>query len=853
MKKILIAIVCLLMLMPIFAYAPPVKAQTPSITGSYVKDVNGVPAIMVQYGEEERVLDDVMYITYSYSENNVKHMAENGTTTFGFMLNLGDSSPRWTDPVWTGKTGGGVNVYSNNLLDYRIQMTTRVCPDAKILIRFYVGVPLSWLAEHPEEYALTKNKNGELGNRYGEGSIADTNQNHPTLYSDVILAEMGRALEDTVRYLEELYGGNILGYTLSGLGSEEWYSIGWHGSAIDDYSPQAEEKFKIFLREKYGTDEALRTAWRKGNDFTFDNVRIPDPNRRLVFSGEMFRDPEKDMDIVDFFRFYNEHVPDTIISLAKSIKTACPNKIVGALYGYQMEFGSDLSSNHNALGKLVDSPYIDFVKIEGGRVYRIAGQGGDNYLGPLDTIRVAGKVTILDNDTITHRIPEADAYKGFSESQHKTIANGASGSNGATKNAEDAANIQKRFLGFAIANSFTTTFFDLHGGYYQDTYLRKAMADAESVYTQSFGSDRSSAAEILIVSDELSLCYTKVSNEGNPYLVNESNKTIRNLMFVGAPYDIVLTRDLAKIDLSQYKMILFFCPYHVSDEDLKCINLAKGGGRTLYFTYAPGLFYGANRTPERMSLVTGINIVSAGKKGVNKMTIEKSDEPFAAGYFIDYYNPFTDNTVATIDTKQTMELFTVNDPDAVIVGKNENLNVLAYKRMTGENGDYTTAYIPFAGFTEELLRAYARFAGVHIYTDVYKVDAAKDRYDNVNIGREYITIHANGTRERTLHFPKRVDVYDAISNELIQSDTDSVTLSMNNIETVMLHVLAAGTVPNFNVSVSESPPTSSAPESEPDLIPDSGSIGNYFIWIFVGAGAIVVLVGAVIFLLKKKK
>jgi len=123
----------------------------------------------------------------------------------------------------------------------------------------------------------------------------------------------------------------------------------------------------------------------------------------------------------------------------------------------------------------------------------------------------------------------------------------------------------------------------------------------------------------------------------------------------------------------------------------------------------------------------------------------------------------------------------------------------------------------------------------------------------VNIGREYITIHANGTRERTLHFPKRVDVYDAISNELIQSDTDSVTLSMNNIETVMLHVLAAGTVPNFNVSVSESPPTSSAPESEPDLIPDSGSIGNYFIWIFVGAGAIVVLVGAVIFLLKKKK
>jgi len=76
--------------------------------------------------------------------------------------------------------------------------------------------------------------------------------------------------------------------------------------------------------------------------------------------------------------------------------------------------------------------------------------------------------------------------------------------------------------------------------------------------------------------------------------------------------------------------------------------------------------------------------------------------------------------------------------------------------------------------TASIYRELARWAGVHIYNE---------GSDTFYLNRSYVCIHANGAGSRTITFPQAVDIYDALTENLLQSNTSSYTRSYADGET----------------------------------------------------------------------
>jgi uncharacterized repeat protein (TIGR02543 family) len=762
--------------------------STKKIVASKVMNVNGNPAFVVDYGDKSEVMDDIPYVTYSYTKDNVKYMADNGSKTFEFVVTFADSADLWTKPVWLGQDKLGNNIFDYSLLDERINMTLSVCPDAKILIRLYLGVPGSWLKDIANEdaRAVTMKADGTKSFYYANNGITADNRYYYSISSGKVKQEMGRALKESVTRLESKYGGNILGYTLTGLATEEWYRHGWHSSTFDDYSPAAELEFKNFLRSKYKTDSSLRAAWNKGSSFTFDSVSIPAASRRVAnTSGGNFLNTTTDMDLIDFYRFYNESVPDFINAVAGYVKLASPNKIVGCIYGYQYEFGSDPASGENALGKLSRAENIDFVKFEAGASFRLSGKGGDNFRGPATSVMMNGKVTMIDNDTATSMFKQTDAFKNADPTLVAQYEKTMPATNGLTSTPYLSGNVEKRIIGFAGSNGFIPTFFDLHGGYYNEVEIRTAMAEAEKIYKASMTYDRTSASQILLVTDEASCDYIKTDYiyDGNTAMAEDTRRVINNLMKSGMPYDSIVVDDLDKANLDQYKIIYFMCSYNATDAQRALIENAKGGNRTIVWAYAPGIFNNSLRNDSYMKSLTGLDI-STTSFGLNQVSISNITD------FGQILSRITGTNNTSMSTNRSTERFKVNDPNATVIGTNGSFSNMAYRKFS----NWTSMYVPFAGLSVDIFRALGEFSGVHIYSDRNGVSDETLRYDTISAGKNLIFVHANGDRTRVIKFPTSSDVYDPLTNQKLASNVSSISLTMTNGTTKALRIQSPGSV-----------------------------------------------------------
>lgn len=181
-----------------------------------------------------------------------------------------------------------------------------VCPDAYIVPRLSTHPPISWCEENPDE--LVRYSDGEIrtAELYTESYIATL----PGMYSfgsEKWRRDAARAVEDTMDKIDALpYADRIIGYFFAAGGTSEWYYInpmhygekvvysdsgGFEQTAervtediVGDTSPAFRRAFSAYLKEIYGTDEALRRAW--GDDSVrIDEPRIPTGDERYFIYG----------------------------------------------------------------------------------------------------------------------------------------------------------------------------------------------------------------------------------------------------------------------------------------------------------------------------------------------------------------------------------------------------------------------------------------------------------------------------------------------------------------------------------------------------------------------------------------
>ena len=770
-----------------------VFGDSPKIARSFVQEYNGNTSIMIDYGNSDiRPYTDLSYMTYvsiGGKQNYYERMAKNGSKAFHFMVTLADSSTSFTQAVWRSVNESGKNVYDWSQIDNRMENILKSCPDAIVTVQVFTGAPGKWLNENDDACVMIKESANPFN--YSQTSIAIPSQRYPSVLSKKYREQSGLAVRDVISHVESKYGGNVVGYIMTGMATEEWYHHGWHNRSFDDFNPDVQTAFQAFVMAQYGTIEKVRAAWGKPASFTEADIEVLPPELRYGSKDATFYKDGTGTYVADFYRFYNEMIPDTIGFFADQVKTVAPEKVVGCFYGYQLEFSSDPGSGHNALGRLLKEKSVDFIKVSAGALDRFSGTGGDNIRAPLMSGALNNKVIMNDNDSATSMLgnPEVNCFSNeVGETLEKRKAEMARIC-GYAETPELSGEMLERIVMFASANGFLTTYFDLHGGYYAHPVIEKYAREIEQRYKTMFEYNRSSAAQLLVVADEKSCDYVQRQGiNGNGFLTSNTQNVDAKLIKLGVPYDLVLTDDIDKVDMSKYKMVWFINNYYVSAEQKAKIDKFKGDGRTILWSYAPGIINESGFNIANASEMTGISLQMSGEYTANHTVVKKSDDPLVKLLFAEKYS---DVEEFEEHNGNMSEQIVLNDPAAVVFGYSK----ANQKPQSGYRAfdNWKSVIIPNGDVSVATIRGIMKFAGVHIYEEA-RVDKDVDmvEYDTVYANNNMLVVHANGDGERTLKLPRSSDVYDALTKKLLHGGTNEFKVDMPNGYTETFLILPTG-------------------------------------------------------------
>lgn len=290
----------------------------------------------------------------------------------------------------------------------------------------------------------------------------------------------------------------VIGYFLGAGGTSEWYYVNQITEAgmnkYADVSPAFRREYGRILRERYGTEEKLRAAWKK-DDATFENPGIPDLHEReyvdidklIIHSLVTFecadridygihynnQEPTRKgvflnvngyRHVYDFFNAWHEGTANTMIHFARLLKQRNPDTLVGSFYGSLGCTDYYGSSTTTGTRKILDSGVVDFLAAPG--VYNNRWPGG--YVAQRevqDSFTLRKMLFLSEEDSRTHL--DCDFYRDANN--FFTI--------------QDTLNTLKRDFARNLCENTFAWWFDQHqnGGRYKHEDIYKMMAVQQRV------------------------------------------------------------------------------------------------------------------------------------------------------------------------------------------------------------------------------------------------------------------------------------------------------------------------------------------------------------------------------------
>lgn len=427
-------------------------------------------------------------------------------------------------------------------------------PHALLIPRPGLNAPKWWLEQNPDEAIVWKNNNPQQkANGWCWASPASARYRR----------EACEAMAEFVRHMEEKYGASVVGYHPYGQNTGEWFTPNtWLGGDAD-FGRAGLNAWRVWLKMKYATDAALRLAWGNG-EVTLGTAQAPSSELRREVQAAPLLDPGKnkrDQMLIDYNTFFQTQMTDTILAIAKTVRTATRGKkMVWFFYGYSFEFAGvakgPAASAHYNLRALLNSPDIDAICSPMSYFDRVPGGGGPCML-TAESVAAAGKMYIYEDDTRTP-LAKNDHFPGY-ESGSDSVA--------------EAQALLRRNLGQSAVRNCGLWWMDLGGsGWFNDARLWTVMREQEPVDRYFLKHPTPYRPDVGVFLDETAAL--KIT--AGKYSAKMMGRLREPLDRLGTPYGQYLLDDLLNGNVKPPKLCLVLNPAAFDDVQKRCIREAVG-------------------------------------------------------------------------------------------------------------------------------------------------------------------------------------------------------------------------------------------------------------------------------------
>ena len=477
-----------------------------------------------------------------------------------------------------------------NGLDLAARRLLHLCPDARFFVGIRLGWARQWYKENPGEmigYAAGPVQGPEASELYGRAL-------RPSAASEKFKEYARSQLLAFAAFIKSKpWANRVIGFRLSYGIYSEWHYYGMYQGP--DTSPVMAEKFRAYLKKKYGTDAALKQAW---NDPSASIASAVAPTMKERSPQGALLDPSKDRKTLDFFDCLANVNADLLLMMAGVIKNEFPGRLCGAYYGYVHSTHPPEGANV-LLDKVLSSNLIDFCSNPAPYTgySRLAGGSFPHRTIP-STFRRYGKLAILEDDSRFHQLPKVNepAFTTRTPLESQMVARRNICSmifEGAGLQIHDASkgdNRQHTFDDPAVVSGIKESL--------------AAIKKAEPVSSES-------GNECAVVVDYRERLRVSRAKSGRSLLNSIYATSKPHLDRSGIPYDLMTLQDFLA-SKQQYSTVVFLNLFSLSDAERKAVQkkIRRHGVTSLWFV-APGSVTEKGFSDFAMSELTGIKLAGA--------------------------------------------------------------------------------------------------------------------------------------------------------------------------------------------------------------------------------------------------
>ena len=510
-------------------------------------------------------------------------------------------------------------------------------PDARFIMRFSIVPDIAWRKTHLDQYSsLTV-----------PGLMNDGRAMVPALASDLYLTTAEQTVRNAVNWCEKQeWRDRIVGYTIFVVG-EGASDVALFDQVFDDSSATT-NAFRVFLRDRYKNDEALRKAWND-TTVTLKSANVPDRTDWLKKKQELgvmhWPEPAKVQRELDYFRmqkglyhrFWDKILTTLNDATAKRpVLKGCDNfkqHMLGWLHNadFNAEWAPDTMDSYNSImlasgemgiGGLLDHLGLDMIQTPGMYYNRAMGYAWEAE-GLSDSLTLRGKVNFMEADMRTW---VRKTWRGKMMKEGQQINDAGVFMTPAEMNAGF-----DRTLAWALSRNQMFYYAAVCGAnwWFHDPSILEAIARQVSLIDDSSAQPWADSRDIIcVVVDDESPFYEDFSSGFQHLALQRQLEEGRALC--GVPYRIHLLSDLSRANMPDYRCYIFPNLFRV-DGEIEALLRKKvlRNGNVAIFGPGTGITDGQTRSAAGASRLLGVEMELVEKTCARRVILQDHGHPMS--------------------------------------------------------------------------------------------------------------------------------------------------------------------------------------------------------------------------------